>query len=342
MPQGAVSVFTGRSVRTRPMTTIPAGSTADAPARSAPGPARGRARSLTGRHAAEGAIKSALITCAAFSIFTTFAIIVVLGTETIAFFRRDEVSLREFFFSLQWSPLLGAEKHFGIWPLVCGTLLVTGVAMIVAIPLGLMTAVFLSEYAPRRVRAILKPILEVLAGVPTVVYGFFALTVITPVLRHLHGEFDVYNVFSAGLAVGIMCLPIVCSISEDALQAVPRSLREGAYGLGGTKFDVSVRVVVPSALSGIVAASLLAVARAVGETMIVALAAGNLARLTLDVRDQAQTMTAYMVQIFLGDVSNFGVEYLSSYAVAAMLFVLTLIVTLLGYRIRATFREEYE
>ena len=188
----------------------------------------------------------------------------------------------------------------------------------------------------------LKPVLEVLAGVPTVVYGFFALTVITPSLQALHDGFDVYNVFSAGLAVGIMCLPIVCSLSEDALQAVPRSLREGAYGLGGTKFDVSVRVVVPAALSGIVAASLLAIARAVGETMIVALAAGNLARLTIDVRDQSQTMTAYMVQIFLGDASNFGPEYLSSYAVAATLFVLTFSITLIGHRIRVRFREEYE
>ncbi len=320
------------------MTTAPANSAFTPAARPSPG----RARSLAGRHALEGGVKTALIVCAVFSIATTIVIIAVLSAETFKFFGLEEVSVREFITGLEWNPLLGAEKHFGIWPLICGTMLVTGVAMLVAIPFGLMTALFLSEYAPRRLRAVLKPILEILAGVPTVVYGFFALTVITPSLQALHEGFDVYNVFSAGLAVGIMCLPIVCSLSEDALQAVPRSLREGAYGLGGTKFDVSVRVVVPSALSGIVAASLLAIARAVGETMIVALAAGNLARLTLDVREQSQTMTAYMVQIFLGDASNFGPEYLSSYAVAATLFVLTFTITLIGHRIRVRFREEYE
>jgi phosphate transport system permease protein len=238
--------------------------------------------------------------------------------------------------------LLGAQKHFGIWPLICGTLLVTGVAMLFALPFGLITAIYLSEYAPRRLRGVIKPVLEILAGIPTVVYGFFALTVITPGLQWLNDGFEIYNVCSAGIAVGIMCLPIVCSLSEDALRAVPRSLREGAYGVGATKFDVSVKVVVPSALSGIVAAFLLAIARAVGETMIVALAAGNMARLTLDPRESAQTMTAYMVQIFLGDASNFGPEYLSSYAVAATLFVMTLGLTLLGHQIRVRFREAYQ
>lgn len=255
---------------------------------------------------------------------------------------RDEATVGEFLFSTEWNPLLGAEKHFGIWPLISGTLMVTLIAMFVAIPLGLMTAVYLSEYAHRRVRAILKPILEVLAGVPTVVYGFFALTIITPFLQNFSGKIDVYNMLSAGIAVGIMCLPIVCSISEDALRAVPRALREGAYGLGGTKFDVSVKVVIPGALSGIVAASLLAIARAVGETMIVTLAAGNLARIVLDPRGQGQTMTAYMVQIFLGDTSNFGIEYYSSYAVAATLFLITFIVTIIGHMIRVRFREVYQ
>jgi phosphate transport system permease protein len=256
--------------------------------------------------------------------------------------RRDEVTLREFFLTGTWSPLLGTEKHFGIWPLVSGTVMVTVVAMVFAIPLGLVTAIFLSEYAPRPLRAALKPVLEVLAGIPTVVYGFFALTVITPALKSLMSGIDVYNVLSAGLAVGIMCLPIVTSISEDALQAVPRSLREGAYATGATRFDVSLKVVMPAALSGIVASALLSVARAVGETMIVTLAAGNLARLVLDPRGQGQTMTAYMVQIFLGDTSNFGVEYYSSYAVAAMLFVMTLLVTIVGHLIRLRFREAYE
>ncbi|MHC5003069.1 MAG: phosphate ABC transporter permease subunit PstC [Planctomycetota bacterium] len=316
------------------MSTVPVSPAADA--------VKGSPRSKGAQRVRETLIETVLVGCASFSILTTVAIIVVLATETIRFFGSDEVTVTEFLTGTEWNPLLGAEKHFGIWPLVCGTMLVTGVAMLVAVPFGLMTAIFLSEYAPRRLRSVLKPILEVLAGVPTVVYGFFALTVITPFLRDIHDGFQIYNVFSAGLAVGIMCLPIVCSISEDALQAVPRGLREGAYGVGGTKFDVSVKVVLPAALSGIVAASLLAIARAVGETMIVALAAGNLAQLTLDPRDQAQTMTAYMVQIFLGDASNFGPEYFSSYAVAATLFVITFILTVIGHRIRVKFREVYE
>ena len=305
----------------------------------------------------EGVIKSLLIGCAAFSILTTLTIIVVLSKESWTFFQLEETSVAGFFGGLEWNPLLGAEKHFGIWPLILGTLLITGVAMLVAIPFGLITAVFLSEYAPRKLRAVLKPILEVLAGVPTVVYGFFALTVITPALQSIYSGFGVYNVAAAGLAVGIMCLPIVTSLSEDALQAVPRALREGAYGLGSTKFDVSLKVVTPAALSGIIAASLLAIARAVGETMIVALAAGGLARSmkleegqsiidwvqsTFNATGEAQTMTAYMVQIFLGDATNFGPEYYSSYAVAATLFAMTFLLTVIGHRIRVRFREAYD
>ena len=187
-----------------------------------------------------------------------------------------------------------------------------------------------------------EPILEVLAGIPTVVYGFFALTVITPTLQSISEGFDVYNATSAGIAVGIMCLPIVCSLTEDALRAVPDSIRAGAYALGGTKFDSTLKVVFPGALSGIIAATLLAVARAVGETVIVALAAGNLAKLHFNPTEQTQTMTAYMVQIFLGDASSFGPEYYSTYAVAATLFVMTLTLTLIGHRVRLRFREEYE
>ena len=290
----------------------------------------------------EGIVNGSLILCAVFSILTTLTIILVLLKETAGFFMLDEVSFWEFVTGTQWSPLLGAEKHFGVWPLICGTLLVTGVGMMVALPLGLITAIYLSEYAPRKLRAFLKPTLEVLAGIPTVVFGFFALTVITPSLQWLHGGFEVYNAFSAGLAVGIMCVPIVCSLSEDALQAVPRSLREAAYGVGSTKFDVSVKVVVPAALSGIVAAFLLAVARAVGETMIVSLAAGGSPKMTGDPRVEVQTMTAYMVQIFLGDASNFGPEYSSSYAVAATLFLMTLVLTIVGHQVRVRFREVYQ
>lgn len=255
---------------------------------------------------------------------------------------RETIGIREFFGDTRWSFLMGDEKHFGIWPLICGTMLVTIVAMMLALPLGLVTAVYLSEYAPRSVRSVLKPTLEVLAGIPTVVYGFFALVVITPTLQTLIPGVSGFNALAAGIAVGILCLPTVCSLSEDALQAVPRALREGAYGLGATKYDVSVRVVVPAALSGIISAFLLAIARAVGETMIVALAAGSLPVMTADPRREIQTMTGFMVQMVSGDVSNFGVEYSSMYAVAAMLFVLTMLLTLIGQQVRKRFREAYE
>jgi phosphate transport system permease protein len=237
---------------------------------------------------------------------------------------------------------------------VSGTLLVSVIAASFALPIGLISAVYLSEYASPRVRATLKPALEILAGVPTVVYGFFALTVITPLLQKANPflatfgspdapiAFGNYNAMAAGLATGIMILPIVCSLSEDALRAVPRSLRDGAFALGGTRFDVSVKVVVPAALSGIVAAFLLAISRAVGETMIVALAAGGVAQITANPTAEVQTMTAYMVQIFLGDAPAFGVEYKSSYAVAATLFVMTFVLTMIGQYILRRFREEYD
>lgn len=301
-----------------------------------------RPRSRSARRVWEGGVLTTLVLCGGFSVFITAAIIYVLFSEAHKFFALPDVTYREFFFGLEWNPLLGATKHFGIWPLISGTFLVTGVAMLFALPCGLITAIFLSEYAPRRLRAVLKPILEVLAGIPTVVYGFFALTVITPRLQQVWSGVEVYNALSAGIAVGIMCLPIVVSLSEDALQAVPRGLREGAYGVGGTRFDVSIKIVLPAALSGIVAAFLLAFARAVGETMIVALAAGNMARLTINPAESSQTMTAWMVQIFLGDASNFGPEYLSSYAVAATLFVLTFILTIIGHVVRVRFREAYQ
>ncbi|MEZ6191772.1 MAG: phosphate ABC transporter permease subunit PstC [Phycisphaerales bacterium] len=302
----------------------------------------GRPRSKAARRVRETFIMAGLIGCGAFSIATTLTIIVILGVEAFHFFRLDEVSFWDFITGTKWSPLLGAEKHFGVLPLVSGTLLVTAVAMVFALPLGLITAIWLSEYAKPKVRAVIKPVLEVLAGIPTVVFGFFALTVITPGLRWLHEGFNVYNAASAGLAVGVMCLPIVTSLSEDALRAVPRSLREGAYGLGATRFEVSIKVVTPAALSGIIAAFLLAIARAVGETMIVSLAAGNAPSMTVDPRSQVQTMTGYMVQIFLGDASNFGPEYYSSYAVAATLFVMTLLLTVIGHQIRVRYRQVYE
>lgn len=309
-----------------------------------PAALRNRAvRSLTWVRLREGVIKSGLASCTLFSILVTVAIIALLFGESWRFFQFEEVTLAEFLTGTQWNPLLGTEKHFGVWPLVCGTMWITAIAMIVALPLGLITAIFLSEYAPRSLRSWLKPILEILAGIPTVVYGFFALTAITPFLQNVLGiEVDFYNALSAGIAVGILCIPTVSSLSEDALQAVPARLREGAYGLGGTRFDVSLKIVVPAALSGIISAFLLAVARAVGETMIVALAAGSRAVLTPDPRDQVQTMTGYMTQVAKGDVENFGVEYFSIYAVAATLFVMTLALTLAGNWVRRRFREAYE
>ena len=309
---------------------------------------RGRVRSTATRDFRERLILGALALAALFSVAITAAILLTLSWETFHFIALPEVRLSDFLLGTTWSPLLGAERHFGIWPLVCGTLLVAGVGAAFALPVGLVSAIYLSEYAPPRVRATLKPVLEVLAGVPTVVYGFFALTVITPglqwVCRSLFGDpvFPGYNATGAGLAVGVMILPIVCSLSEDALRAVPRSLREGAYALGGTRFDVSVRVVVPAALSGIMASFFLAITRAIGETMIVALAAGGLAHMTLNPASEVQTMTAYMVQIFLGDAPAFGVENLSSYAVAAVLFVFTFVLTVAGNALLRAFREEYE
>jgi phosphate transport system permease protein len=303
----------------------------------------GRPRSAGSRRIRERAILFSLWLATAFSVAVTATIIVVLAKETIGFFEFEEVTLGEFFGSLEWNPLLGAEKHFGIWPLVSGTLLIAAIAASFALPLGLIAAIYLSEYASPRVRATIKPALEILAGVPTVVYGFFALTAITPLLQRIDPElFGSYNALSAGLATGIMILPIVCSLSEDALRAVPRSLRDGAFALGGTRFDVSVKVVVPAALSGIVAAFLLAISRAVGETMIVALAAGGVAQVTANPAAEVQTMTAYMVQIFLGDAPAFGVEYKSSYAVAATLFVMTFVLTMIGQLVLRRFREEYD
>lgn len=302
----------------------------------------GRTKSVAARVLRERLIVGTLAIAACFSILVTSTIIAVLAQETWGFFQFPNVTLGDFFGGTEWNPLLGAEKHFGIWPLVSGTLLVTVIAATFALPIGLVCAIYLSEYSSARVRATLKPALEILAGVPTVVYGFFALTIITPMLQKISPAFGSYNAMAAGLATGIMILPIVCSMSEDSLRAVPRSLRDGALALGGTKFDVSVKVVVPAALSGIVAAFLLAISRAIGETMIVALAAGGIAQITANPTAEVQTMTAYMVQIFLGDAPAVGVEYKSSYAVASVLFVMTFAITMIGQYILRRFREEYD
>ncbi len=320
----------------------------------------GRPRSALMRSLREGGVMTTLVLCGLFTVLTTVAIIVILFGTLWEFLARPDVSAVDFFFGLQWNPLLGGEKHFGIWPLIAGTLQITVVALLVAGPLGMITAIWLSEYASLRTRNILKPILEIIAGIPTVVLGFFALVAITPTLRmeffkRADGSplnpfgIDNFNALSAGIAVGILTLPIIVSLSEDALRAVPRSLREASYGLGSTRFETSVHVVTPAALSGIIAAFLLAIARCVGETMIVALASGSRPialhqsmASAVDVRREVQPMTGYMVQIFMGDASNFGVEYLSSYAVAAILFLITLVLTLLGNLIRLRYRQAYE
>lgn len=309
-----------------------------------------RVRSRTLQRAREWVIRAALVGCGVFSVLITATIIVVLFSQAFVFFTREfrvgenaqfRVSAWQFFTGTEWDIGIGQERKFGIWPLICGTLLVTAVAMTVALPTGLVTAVYLSEYAPRKLRNFLKPVLELLAGVPTVVFGFFALNVITPTLM-LFAKFEIYNALSAGIAVGILCIPIVCSLTEDALQAVPRGLREGALGLGGTKFDVATKVVVPAALSGIISAFLLAISRAIGETMVVALAAGSMPRITADPTKSVQTMTGLMASVAHGELSAEGVEYFSIYGVGATLFVITFALTILGQRVRMRYREAYK
>jgi phosphate transport system permease protein len=298
-------------------------------------------RSAVLRRVRESLVMAVLTACAAFSLITTITIVVVLFGEAGRFFSLYPIG--NFFFTTEWNPKLAHVPYFGVWPLVCGTFLVTAVAMTVALPLGLITAIYLSEYAHAHVRAVLKPALEILAGIPTVVYGFFAVMFITPALRtYISSGINHFNVLAAGIAVGILCLPTISSLAEDALRAVPRSLREAAYGLGGTKFDVSLKVVVPAALSGIVSAFLLAAARAIGETMIVALAAGSLAQLTLNPAKQAQTMTGYMASASFGDTEQFDVVYYSVFAVGALLFCMTLALTLAGQAVRKRFREAYQ
>lgn len=283
-----------------------------------------------------------LLLCALVSVFTTVGIVVSLSTEAFGFFR--EVSLAEFFGSGRWAPLIKPQA-FGIWPLLVGTMLITSIAAAVALPFGLATAIFLSEYAPSPLRRVLKPILEVLAGIPTVVYGFFALTFVTPhIIRNLPGPFqdaNVFNALSAGLVVGIMIIPMVASLSEDAMLAVPRSLRDGAYALGATRLEVATRVVVPAALSGIVASFVLAIARAIGETMIVTLAAGATPSLTANPLESIQTMTAYIVQVSQGETPFGTIEYKTIFAVGMMLFIITLAMNVVGQWIVRRFRETY-
>jgi phosphate transport system permease protein len=287
----------------------------------------------------ERVIASLLFACGLISVLTTVGIVVVLVTESAGFFK--EVSIAEFLTGTRWSPMY-SEQHFGILPLLNGTLLIAAGSMLIALPIGLTSAIYLSEYASPRLRGIVKPILEVLAGIPTVVYGYFALTFVTPLIRAVFPGTGIFNAASGAIVVGIMIIPMVASLSEDALNAVPVSLREAAYGLGSTKFEVSTRVVVPAALSGIVASFILAISRAIGETMAVTLAAGATPRMTLNFLESIQTMTAYIVQVSLGETPHGTLEYRTIFAVGLVLFVITLAMNLLSQRITRRFREVYE
>jgi phosphate transport system permease protein len=283
-------------------------------------------------------IERLLLACAVVSVLTTAGIIIVLAVETLGFLR--EVSLVEFLTGREWTPLF-ANARFGVLPLVAGTVLVSAIAMIVALPMGLLSAIYLSEYAPTNVRRVVKPVLEVLAGVPTVVYGFFALMFVTPLLQQFIPGLAGFNALSPGIVMGIMILPLVSSLSEDAMRAVPRGLREGAYALGATRMQTSLSVVVPAAFSGITAACILAVSRAVGETMIVAIAAGQQPRLTANPLVPIETMTAYIVQVSLGDTPQGTLEYRTIFAVGMLLFVMTFTLNLVSTWLRERFREEY-
>jgi phosphate transport system permease protein len=286
----------------------------------------------------EFVIEWALLLCALLSIGTTAGIIVVLAVETFAFLR--EVPIADFLFGTEWTPLF-ATPSFGVLPLVAGTILVSGIAMAVALPMGLLSAIYLSEYAPRGVRRAIKPILEILAGVPTVVYGYFALLFVTPILQQFIPGLAGFNALGPGIVMGIMILPLVSSLSEDAMQGVPRGLREGAYALGATRMQTSLRVVLPAAFSGITAAFILAASRAIGETMIVAIAAGQQPRLTANPLVPVETMTAYIVQVSLGDTPQGTLEYRTIFAVGMLLFLGTFGLNLVSAWLRERYREEY-
>jgi phosphate transport system permease protein len=286
----------------------------------------------------ERAIEWGLFSCALLSVGTTVGIIAVLAVETAAFLR--EVPIAEFLFGTEWTPLF-VSQSFGVLPLVAGTVLVTLIAMLVALPMGVLSAIYLSEYADERVRRVVKPVLEVLAGVPTVVYGYFALLFVTPLLQRVIPGLAGSNALSPGIVMGIMILPLVSSLSEDAMRAVPNGLREGSYALGATKMQTSLRVIVPGAFSGITAAFILAVSRAIGETMIVVIAAGQQPRLTLDPTVPIQTMTAYIVQVSLGDTPQGTLAYRTIFAVGMLLFLSTFTLNLFSSWLRKRYREEY-
>ena len=287
----------------------------------------------------EKIIEFILRATALITILTTIGIIWVLLSESFEFFK--EVSIIDFVTDTEWTPLF-ANKHFGILPLISGTLLTTIIAISVSLPIGLTIAIYLSEYAPNKLKKIIKPLLEILAAVPTVVYGFFALMVVTPFLQKLIPEMAGFNSLSAGIVMGIMIIPFISSLSEDALSSVPKSLRESSYALGATKLQTSFKVMVPAASSGIIVSVILAFSRAIGETMIVAIAAGQQPRLTFNPLVPVETITAYIVQVSLGDVQHDSLEYRTIFAAGITLFVFTFILNNISFYIRKKFREEYE
>lgn len=283
-------------------------------------------------------VEMVLVGFASISIFTTMGIVFVLAFETIDFFK--EVSMVEFFTSTLWAPVI-QPAAFGVLPLVTGTLMIAILSSMVSLPLGLGSAIYLSEFASKRTRKIVKPVLELLAGIPSIVYGFFALTFITPLLRDLLPQTQVYNALSASIAVGIMTLPLVASLSEDAMMAVPDSIRQGGYALGSTKLEVATHLIVPSAFSGIAASFVLAISRAVGETMIVAIAAGQTPSFTANPLVSIQTMTGFMVNMALGDIQQGSIEFKTVFAVGSLLFVMTLALNMVAKVIIQKNREVY-
>jgi phosphate transport system permease protein len=303
---------------------------------AAPEPIRLRAAR---RRWGEDVVKGVLALCALISVATTVGIIVALFEPAIDFFR--EISVVDFLTGTEWAPLF-APSSFGVLPLIAGTLLVTFLAVLVCAPFGLGAAIYMSEYAPARARKILKPALEVLAGIPTVVYGYFALTFVAPRLQDIGLEVGTFSALSAALVMGVMLIPTVASISEDAMSAVPRELRDGAYALGSTRMQVATRIVVPAAISGIVASFVLAISRAVGETMIVLIAAGGQPNLTFNPVEAVQTMTAFIGATGQGDTPTGSIEYKTIFAVGATLFVMTFVINLISIRLVRRFREVYE
>jgi len=297
----------------------------------------------------EKIISAILFLCGMFSVLITIGIIFSLFSETIGFFSRPEVSLLKFFTGTTWRPLASkiSSDNFGVLPLITGTLLIAFISALISVPLGLGSAIFLSEFASERIRDIFKPVLEILAGIPSIVYGYFAISFITPIIRTVFEnwfgvEVSFFNALSASIVLGIMIIPTVASISEDALRAVPRSLREAGYSLGATRFEVITKVVVPAALSGITAAFILAFSRAVGETMAVTIAAGSTPQMTLNPLKSVQTMTAFIVQVSFGDAPSGTINGQSIFAVGATLFVMTFVMNVISDLVMKKFREEYE